>query len=70
MFAAPEDVILKKLIYYREGGSEKHIRDIMGVMRVLGNSIDLDHIAQWATRLGVQTEWESVLQKVLPVSNQ
>lgn len=70
MFAAPEDVILKKLIYYREGGSEKHIRDIMGVMRVLGNSIDLDHIAQWAKRLGVQTEWESVLQKVLSVSNQ
>lgn len=25
--ARPEDVILGKLIYYREGGSEKHVRD-------------------------------------------
>lgn len=27
MFAAPEDVILKKLEYFRDGGSDKHLRD-------------------------------------------
>ncbi|MHC4876294.1 MAG: nucleotidyltransferase family protein [Planctomycetota bacterium] len=27
--ASPEDVILGKLLYYREGGSEKHLRDIL-----------------------------------------
>ena len=27
-FAAPEDVIIKKMEYYRQGGSEKHLRDI------------------------------------------
>jgi hypothetical protein len=27
-FASPEDVIIKKLVFYREGGSEKHLRDI------------------------------------------
>jgi len=27
-FASPGDVIFKKLEYYREGGSEKHLRDI------------------------------------------
>ncbi|MGE0607797.1 MAG: hypothetical protein AB7O62_11955, partial [Pirellulales bacterium] len=31
-FASPEDVILKKLAYYQEGQSEKHIRDILGVL--------------------------------------
>ena len=32
-FAAPEDVILKKMDYYRQGGSEKHLRDIVGVLK-------------------------------------
>ncbi len=31
-FAQPEDVILKKLVYYEEGNSEKHIRDILDHM--------------------------------------
>lgn len=30
--AAPEDVIIKKLEFFREGGSEKHIRDIRGIV--------------------------------------
>jgi hypothetical protein len=31
-FVAPEDVILGKLIYYNEGGSDKHLRDIAGIL--------------------------------------
>jgi len=30
-FAAPEDVIIKKMQYYAEGSSEKHLRDIAGI---------------------------------------
>lgn len=33
-FASPEDVIIKKLAYFKEGGSEKHIRDILGVLKI------------------------------------
>lgn len=33
-FATPEDVILKKLIYFREGRSEKHLRDIRAMLAV------------------------------------
>jgi len=36
-FASQEDVILKKLEFYREGGSEKHLRDIAGNLKVRGN---------------------------------
>ena len=57
LFASPEDVILKKLIYYREGGSEKHLRDIAGVLKVQAERIDRHYIAQWADRLGVSEEW-------------
>ena len=30
--APPEYVILRKLSFYQEGGSEKHVRDIRGVL--------------------------------------
>lgn len=57
MFAAPEDVILKKLEFFREGASDKHLRDIASMLKVSGPEIDLDYIASWAPRLGVTEEW-------------
>ena len=39
-FASAEDVIIKKMEYYREGGSEKHLRDITGMLKVSGDEID------------------------------
>lgn len=56
-FAAPEDVILMKLKYYEEGGSEKHLRDIRSVLTVQGDKIDRPYITAWAKRLGVREEW-------------
>jgi hypothetical protein len=44
-FASPEDVIIKKLIYFREGGSEKHLRDIVGVLKIQAEKIDYEYIA-------------------------
>jgi hypothetical protein len=35
--AAPEDVILSKLLYYREGQSDKHLRDVAAMMQVSGD---------------------------------
>jgi hypothetical protein len=59
-FAAPEDVILKKLAYFQEGGSEKHLRDIAGVLRVQGDKVDKAYILEWAARLGLLNEWKQV----------
>ncbi len=64
MMASPEDVILKKLEYFKAGGSDKHLRDIAGVLRHLGEEIDQAYIERWATRLGVETEWASALNRV------
>ncbi len=57
-FASPEDVMLKKLEYFRAGGSDKHLRDISSMLRVLGGSVDRDYIERWAARLGVEAEWQ------------
>ena len=63
-FAAPEDVILKKMQYYQEGGSDKHLRDIAGVLLVQGERVNRQDIAEWAARLGVTEVWELVLSRV------
>ncbi len=40
-FARPEDVILYKLLYAREGG-ELHLRDVLGIIRVSGPDLTSD----------------------------
>jgi hypothetical protein len=56
--APPEYVIVRKLTYSREGGSEKHLRDIRGMLAVSGESIRIPWVEKWAIRLGVMAEWE------------
>jgi hypothetical protein len=58
--AAPEDVILGKLLYYREGESERHIRDIRGILKVSGEVLDIQYIARHAVELGVAVEWKAL----------
>jgi hypothetical protein len=62
--AAPEDVILGKLIYYREGGSEKHLRDVAGILRISGELVDRDYVGKFADELGVAEIWQAVLRRV------
>lgn len=61
-FASPEDVIVKKMAYYQEGGSDKHLRDIAGVMRIQGDALDRAYIEQWASKLGLSPTW-NIVQK-------
>lgn len=63
VFAAPEDVILKKLLFYREGGSDKHLRDVAGVLKISGDLIDFDYLDAWAERLGVADLWRRVRER-------
>jgi hypothetical protein len=59
-FASPEDVIVKKLVCHREGGSEKHLRDIAGILKISGEQLDLEYIERWATALGVADTWKQI----------
>jgi hypothetical protein len=63
-FASPEDAIIKKMEYFREGGSEKHLRDITGVLRTSGAAIDRDYIERWAVDLGLLDIWQAILHKL------
>ncbi|HEX3481857.1 MAG TPA: hypothetical protein VHT91_42885 [Kofleriaceae bacterium] len=62
--APVEYVILRKLEYFREGGSEKHLRDIRGMLEVSGAQIDGPLLEQWIARFGLAAEWTRVLASV------
>jgi hypothetical protein len=62
-FAAPEDVIIKKMAYFREGGSDKHLRDIAGVLRIQATAIDRDYIQRWASELGLSHIWQGIVEQ-------
>ncbi|MDZ4684435.1 MAG: hypothetical protein SH850_05045 [Planctomycetaceae bacterium] len=63
-FGSPENVILMKLRYFQEGGSEKHLRDIASILLIQENAIDGGYITEWAAKLGVTAEWDLVRQRV------
>lgn len=63
VFAAPEDVILKKLVFHREGGSDKHLRDVAGVLKISGGLLDFDYLDAWAERLGVTDLWQRARER-------
>jgi hypothetical protein len=67
--ARPEDVILGKMWYYSEGGSEKHLRDIAGMLKVSGDSIDREVIVRWAEQLKLTQVWQAVLARLTETSS-
>jgi hypothetical protein len=52
---SPEDTVLRKLLWYREGGcvSERQWRDVVEVLRVSGAEMENDYLTGWAERLGI-----------------
>lgn len=52
--AAPEAVILNRLLFHREGGGEKHLRDVRAMMAALGASLDRPWLEAEAARLGLK----------------
>jgi len=62
--ARPEDVIIGKMEYYREGGSEKHLRDITGILMVSGDEVDRDYVTRWARELSLSEIWEAILRRL------
>ena len=56
--APPEYVILRKLEFLKEGGSDKHIRDIRFILAA--TALDRAFLEQEVSRLEVQAEWTKV----------
>jgi hypothetical protein len=59
--APPEYVILRKLEYYREGKSDKHLSDIKKILDISGNILDMDVLNNMISEYGFDIEWENVI---------
>jgi hypothetical protein len=63
-FAAPEDIIIMKMRYYQEGGSEKHLRDIVGILKISGDEVNKSYINDWANQLGLFDIWDTLVNSI------
>ena len=55
-----EYVIVRKLEFYREGGSEKHLRDIEAMVRISRELIREDVLRRWLVATGTEKAWHSI----------
>ena len=54
-FASPEDIIINKLQWYKLGGqvSERQWLDVIGVIKVQGDSLNKKYLQVWSKKLGI-----------------
>lgn len=58
--APPEYVIIRKLEYFREGGSEKHLEDIAKMLAQLGDDVDSDFLESEVEKRSLGKAWKRV----------
>lgn len=57
--ATAEDTIIAKLEWAKQGGSDRQLDDVAGILRVRGDSIDVGYIERWVGTLGLDEQWQS-----------
>jgi hypothetical protein len=56
--APPEYVVLRKLEFFREGQSAKHVADIRAIREITG--LDQTALQPWLDRLGLMALWNEL----------
>jgi hypothetical protein len=62
--APPEYVILRKLEYYRDGSSEKHLMDIANMVEISSELINFEQLQNKIKDYALEKEWQKV-QKLI-----
>lgn len=60
--APPEYVIIRKLEFFRQGGSNKHLQDIGNMLPQIRDSIDLKFLEQEVTKRSLNSLWQQLLK--------
>jgi hypothetical protein len=66
IFSSAEDIVLQKMAWHKMGGGERHLRDIAGIIKVRGDSLDRHYIEQQAQDLGFTELWQEILRQFPP----
>jgi hypothetical protein len=56
-----EDIVIAKLEWAKLGGSERQLRDVVGVLMVQGAAFDRAYVERWVAELGLTNQWSQVL---------
>jgi len=59
--ATVEDIILAKLAWFRQGNSEQQWKDLQGIVKTKGKTLDRDYLRQWARHLQVEELLDALL---------
>ena len=62
LVAPPEAVIIRKLEYFREGGSEKHVRDIQAILAMQEPLQHRGLLEEWIAERRLSKEWSIILK--------
>ncbi len=64
--ATPEDIILNKLLWYKDGGgvSERQWEDAKGIVKVQGDYLDYQYLEYWAGILGLKELLDRLKQEL------
>lgn len=59
-FSPPEELIVKKLEYFRNGGSPKHLRDIRSMLEISPDAIDRARLRTLVGEARLEDAWDEV----------
>jgi hypothetical protein len=62
-FSSPEDVILIKILWFKESEIQKHLEDALGILEIQQN-LDFDYLKTWADKLGIQSLLKGLLKRI------
>jgi hypothetical protein len=62
--APPEYVILRKLEFFREGGSEKHLNDISSMIELSSYQINFEELQNRIKDGALEKEWQRVQERM------
>lgn len=59
--ASPEDVVVAKLAWAKEGGSQRQIEDVATILTAQAGNLDRAYIERWVSDLNLAEQWRAAL---------
>jgi len=63
-FASPEDVIIKKMEFYKSGRIDKHLRDIVSMINISRDLMDMEYIEKWVKKFFLEEIWSAIQNRL------
>ncbi len=62
-FPIAEDVIIRKLDWYKSSDIDKHYLDVLGIYRIQRENLNTGYITQWVSRKSTIKIWQKIVDR-------